>query len=455
MLISGGSQRRVVAENVDSAPASRQTLLSRSCEISDVSFAAFLNSQPTPRVHWAAPSGLELAGGGAAATLEARDGYRFDRLTAGADEIFDSVDHRGPREARPRLLGGLAFSATTEPGSPWEGFPSALFLVPRIEVTRTSDATWLTVRSSDPETTRAELEAELEAAREEIAELPMMRSRGTTPTVRSKRVITPKAEWLDQVRRTTERIREGALTKVVLATALDVELSDRVDVATILERLRRTYNNCYRFLVQPTAEAAFFGPPPERLVKRTGRTVRTEALAGSVPRGGTLDEDDELAASLRSSEKYREEQRLVVDTIREQLASLGEVAVGERGIRRLTNIQHLQTDITATLSEDTHVLDIVSALHPTPAVGGIPQAEARDHIERTESFDRGWYAAPVGWFDADGEGEFAVAIRSGVASGSRVTLFAGNGIVADSDPAAEWEEIHPKFRPILDEFGDD
>lgn len=445
----------VVAENVDSAAASQRVLLSRSCEIPDVSFAAFLNSQPTPRVHWAAPSGLELAGGGAAATLSAQDGYRFDRLVAEATDLFEPSDHRGPPETRPRLLGGLAFSPETERRSPWESFPSAFFLVPSVEVTRTDDATWLTVRSSDPEATPEELKTRLDAAREEVTSLPMMRSRGTTPSVVSKQVRTPKTEWLEQVRATTERIREGSLTKAVLATALDVELSDRVDVATILERLRRTYNNCYRFLVQPTEASAFFGPPPERLVKRTGRTVKTEALAGSVPRGETLEEDDELAAALQRSEKFREEQQLVADTIREQLASLGDVAVGERGLRRLTNIQHLQTDITATLSEDTHVLDIVSALHPTPAVGGIPQAEAREHIEQTESFDRGWYAAPVGWFDADGEGEFAVGIRSGVASGSRVTLFAGNGIVADSDPEAEWEEIHPKFRPILDEFGDD
>jgi menaquinone-specific isochorismate synthase len=118
----------------------------------------------------------------------------------------------------------------------------------------------------------------------------------------------------------------------------------------------------------------------------------------------------------------------------------------------LTNIQHLQTPITARLDEQTHVLELVEALHPTPAVGGLPRDQALEVIAETETFERGWYAAPVGWFDAAGDGEFAVGIRSGVASDRSATLYAGNGIVADSDPHAEWNEIQPKYRPILDEL---
>jgi menaquinone-specific isochorismate synthase len=239
---------------------------------------------------------------------------------------------------------------------------------------------------------------------------------------------------------------------VVLATALSVDLADEIDVPDVLERLRRTYPNCYRFLVQPTDEAAFFGPPPERLVELDDDRVRTEALAGSVPRGETPEEDADHAQSLLESEKLQHEQRLVVDAIMDQLSPLGDVSEGEQGVRKLTNIQHLQTPIEATLADDEHVLTIVEALHPTPAVGGLPPGKAWDVIRDTETFERGWYAAPVGWFDSDGDGEFAVGIRSGVAGGRRATLFAGNGIVADSDPDEEWAEVKHKYRPILDEL---
>jgi menaquinone-specific isochorismate synthase len=239
---------------------------------------------------------------------------------------------------------------------------------------------------------------------------------------------------------------------VVLATALDVEIAGDLSAPAVLQRLRRTYPECFRFLFQPTADDAAFGAPPERLVSLSGREVRTEALAGSVDRGATPEEDAALAESLTDSEKIRHEQALVAEALREWLSPLGEVTVGDRTVRKLTNIQHLETPIEATLAEDAHVLSVVEALHPTPAVGGLPRETALDFVRETEPFERGWYAAPVGWFDADGDGEFAVAIRSGVARGDDVRVFAGNGIVADSDPDDEWAEVQPKLRPVLDEL---
>jgi menaquinone-specific isochorismate synthase len=236
---------------------------------------------------------------------------------------------------------------------------------------------------------------------------------------------------------------------VVLAVALAVTLEEAVAVPDALERLRRSYPDCFRFLVQPTDQAGFFGVPPERLVRLDGREARTEALAGTVARGDTPEEDAALADSLLSSEKLQHEQALVAEAIEEHLAPLGTVTVGEQGVRKLANVQHLHTSIEATLDGDSHVLDLVDALHPTPAVGGLPPETAERVIRETETFERGWYASPVGWFDADGDGEFAVAIRSAVAGGRRATLFAGNGIVADSDPADEWEEVRMKFEPIL------
>lgn len=428
------------------------TLVSRSVSVDDVSFRAFLADRSAPRVHWASPTGFEVAGVGATVRLEATGSDRFSRLLAAAGTVFDDVDHAGPPETRPRMLGGFAFDADHEPTQPWEGFPGAAFVLPEIQVVRAPEGTRLTVTRYGPDATPEATEKALAAARDALNELPMMRPSGGRPGVADRRWRTSKSEWTSQVERAIDRIRGGGLRKVVLATALDLELEAPLDVSDALERLRRTYPDCYRFLVQPDADAAFFGPPPERLVRLTGRRAETEALAGSTPRGKTPEEDARFERSLLEDDKLQEEQRLVEETIRQQLADFGQVRTGDQRVRKLTNIQHLATRIEAELDRDEHVLTLVKALHPTPAVGGLPLEAALETISEMETFDRGWYAAPVGWFDAAGDGEFAVGIRSGVAGGRRATLFAGNGIVADSDPTAEWAELQPKFRPILDEL---
>ena len=165
------------------------------------------------------------------------------------------------------------------------------------------------------------------------------------------------------------------------------------------------------------------------------------------------EEDEWLAAELLTDEKNVHEHELVSDAIRDQLAPFAaSIRSGDRGIRRLATVQHLETPITAELTTDEHVLTLVEALHPTPAVGGLPPNRALSTIRDTEPFERGWYAAPVGWFDAAGYGSFAVALRSAVAREDVVTLFAGVGVVGDSNPDREWDEVQLKYRPILDEL---
>jgi len=427
-------------------------LVSRSCEVPDVSYAAFLATRDGPKTHWAGPEGLEIAGGGAAVRLTGTGTDRLTRVRETARSVFDDADVDTSTAARPRLLGGCAFFADHEGTGPWSGFPAAQFVLPRVQLTRSDGRTWLTVTRSGPDATPDAVERALERTRESIADLPAMVPSGGAPGVVDTRHATSRSEWTDGVERAVERIRAGELVKVVLALSLSVDLAEPVEPAAVLSRLRRQYPGCYRFLVGADGGAAFFGAPPERLVRREGRSVSTEALAGSAARGDTPEEDAELAASLLDSEKIGHEQSLVVDAIRDQLCDLADVTVGERTVRTLATIQHLETPIEAQLHGDDHVLDLVETLHPTPAVGGVPPETARSVIRETERFERGWYASPVGWFDAAGDGEFAVAIRSAVADGDRVTLFGGNGIVADSDPAAEWEEVQLKFRPVLDEL---
>jgi menaquinone-specific isochorismate synthase len=416
--------------------------------VPEVSSRAVLAAFDGPRVAWTAPGGLEVAGVGAAARLTATGSGRFGTVRDRGRALFAEVDHDGPAVARPRAFGGFAFHDGHQPTGAWTGFPAAEFVVPAVQVTRTDGATHLTVTTTDP---AVDLADRLGTVGERLSELPAMLPAERPPGVVGRRFAASERAYGEAVSRAAARVRAGDLRKVVLGTALTVDTDGPVDAPAVLERLRRSYPDCFRFLLAP-GEAAFFGAPPERLARLEGRRVETEALAGSVARGATPEEDDALAATLTDDRKLRREQGLVVDTVAERLERLGDVEVGRRRVRRLATIQHLRTPIRARLDRPGHVLDVVETLHPTPAVGGLPPATALQTIRDTEAFDRGWYAAPVGWFDADGDGEFAVAIRSAVGADRRVTLFGGNGIVGDSDPEEEWAEVRLKFRPILDEL---
>ena len=179
------------------------------------------------------------------------------------------------------------------------------------------------------------------------------------------------------------------------------------------------------------------------------------AIAGSAPRGIDAEEDARLAAGLLASDKDREEHAVVVAMLRDALGPIVERldVAPEPGILALRDIQHLVTPMEGLLREETGILALAERLHPTPAVGGEPRGAALDLIAEHEGFDRGWYAGPVGWLGADGDGELMVALRCGLVDGQRATLFAGCGIVADSDPSREWEESRIKLRPVASALG--
>ena len=435
----------------------RARLVSRSVRIPDVDPRAVLHAADAPRTAWAPPDGATVVAGGAAATIEATGEDRFDAVRAAAADLLDEGDvHAGTEAACPRLFGGFAFHAEGSSGEPWGAFPAARFVLPRVQVTETRDGTWLTVTAVGEDATSDAVEARVERERDRIVDLPDPGPGTDRPGVRDRRRTTDRATWTESVDDAVARVRAGDLRKVVLAQGLAVDLSRPVSAPDLLGRLGTAYPDCYRFLVEPDADPppAFLGATPERLVRLHGRTVSTGALAGTTGRGDTPAEDEWLAEELAADQKNGREHDLVVGAVRDQLAPFGRVRVGERDVKRLATIQHLYTPISATLARDAHVLDLVEALHPTPAVGGLPPDRALATIRDTEPFDRGWYAAPVGWFDAAGNGEFAVAIRSAVVAPDRrrVTAFAGVGLVADSDPDEEWDEVQLKYRPILDEL---
>ena len=251
----------------------------------------------------------------------------------------------------------------------------------------------------------------------------------------------------------------GEFQKVVLARHITLER--RLDAAAVLDRLRYRNPNCALFAFT-SGDSTFLGGTPETLVTLQGSRLRTAALAGTTPRGDDAESDELLGAALQNSSKNLAEHRFVVDGITDALAGLGLVdpAPAEPGLMRLNSLQHLHTPITAQVqrrrsgASDMDVLRVAGVLHPTAAVGGTPTSTALEFIANREGFHRGWYAAPVGWCDLDGNGELCVALRSALCEAGYTHLFAGAGIVADSTPSEELQETAFKLRALLDVIED-
>jgi isochorismate synthase len=263
-----------------------------------------------------------------------------------------------------------------------------------------------------------------------------------------------RAAWDRLVGLFAGAVGRGRLDKVVLARRVDLRSPMDIDVENALRRLAAgaPESTIYAFV---RGGGTFLGATPERLVRTAGRDFETVAIAGSAARGTTAAQDAALAAALLASEKEREEHAVVVEMLRTSLAPLAEtLEVGATpGILPLRDVQHLVTVVRGRLREEAGLLGLAERLHPTPAVGGEPRALALEMIAEHEGIERGWYAGPIGWLGADGDGELMVALRCGLVAGRDATLFAGCGIVADSDPEREWEESRMKLRPIVSALG--
>jgi menaquinone-specific isochorismate synthase len=282
-------------------------------------------------------------------------------------------------------------------------------------------------------------------------EVPTLRRRPTAAAVpvraRVSGAVPPEEDWADAVAAAVRHLRAGDLDKVVLARALDVDADDVLDPRVLAARLAERFPGCFTYVCD-----GLVGASPELLVRRMGRHAESLVLAGSVRRGGTAEEDDTLAAGLARSDKDRFEHRLAAESVVTALrAAATEVdADPEPQLLRLPNITHLATHVDAWLpARPPSALALAGRLHPTAAVGGTPSADALGLIRRLEAAPRGRYAGPVGWVDARGDGEFALALRCAQLSGARARLWAGAGIVADSDPAAEVAETAVKLDAAL------
>jgi menaquinone-specific isochorismate synthase len=361
--------------------------------------------------------GIGLAGRGVALRVALPGGLSSVSDVAAALASLECDDAIGRPGCGPVAIGALPFSPDT---------PSAV-VVPSIVVGTDAQGSWVTTigRPTDDTTDQ-------EAAVPEAFSL--------TPTLRH-------ADWCALVARAVTDIRAGHLDKVVLAREVLVKADRSIDVRAVLERLRSLYPSCLVFSID-----GFLGASPELLVSRRGSVVRSFPLAGTIPRSGDPGTDEHLSAALLGSAKDRAEHRFVVDDVAASLAPwCTELHVpGAPSIVALRDFSHLGTLSEGRLRVGApSALELAALLHPTPAVGGTPRQAALDWLAAHEGIDRGPFAGPVGWVDARGDGDWMVGIRSARIDGASARLYAGVGVVADSDPAAELAETQLKLQAVL------
>jgi menaquinone-specific isochorismate synthase len=261
---------------------------------------------------------------------------------------------------------------------------------------------------------------------------------------------TSRDQWRAGVGQALQAVKEGRLRKVTLARMARAQAQSPIPPEAVLRSLVEHYPQCRIFAIR-RGDACFVGASPEELVSLHDSAVTSTCLAGSAPRGFSEYEDSHFSQGLLESAKEREEHEIVVDWVSDRMQGLCEQLDWNKPpqVLRLGNVQHLATKFSGTSKKNTNVLDFVNALHPTPAVGGIPLELALELIRSVEGFDRGWYTGPVGWVDKNGFGEFSIALRCALIRGKDAFLYAGAGIVSASDADREYEETTLKLKPLL------
>jgi menaquinone-specific isochorismate synthase len=399
-----------------------------------------------PKVYW---SGREDRAGVAAVGIADLREASASEGPRSLSKALASLPDSGVSGAR--YYGGARFDPLGQPDEEWAAFGAYRFVLPRFELHPGETETILVCNLVLPRDTddASKITQEMEDLSlpegAYSAPLPAPVLREDSPDLRG---------WRENVERALAAFSEGHLGKVVLARRAEFGFCRDLDPTLLLESLKAATPGCFHFYAEPESGTAFLGASPERLFRRDGRMVESEAVAGTRPRGVSSAEDEGLRDALLHSAKDRVEHTYVSKGIREALQPLCEELEIEDHVSemKLVRGRHLRSKVRGTLRDGVTDAGLLDAMHPTPAVGGHPRNEALEQIQALEPFDRGWYAGPVGWIGAEGS-EFAVGIRSGLLRGRTLALFSGAGIVAGSVPDEEWAEIEQKIGDFTGMFG--
>lgn len=383
----------------------------------------------------ATPNDDRRVGLGTAWHASASGPDRFAHLAAAIDDLHD-------RDVT--LFAGYSFLDEIRTDGLWGDYAPAEAFLPRIGIERIAGRSRLTVAIPEGEDPAPTLEL-----------LASMRTPEWRPvvdfgdhTIESHPSV---ADWAHLVEAAVKTISAGELDKVVLARSVRVENTEPVAILRVFRQLVMSYPQCFTFAWKSRG-SVFMGASPELLASVAGDRFRSNPLAGSAGRGEGEDDDLALGQALLASHKDQLEHRLVIDDMAGRLAGIvDDLTVPDRPVlKKMATVQHLSTLLEGRVAGDVGVLDVVDAVHPTPAVGGVPREAAVEYIAANEPLDRGWYTGGVGWVTPAGDGEIAIGLRCGLVNDTTTTLFAGAGIVAESDPASEVVETRLKLRPLLE-----
>lgn len=357
----------------------------------------------------------------------------------------------------PLFLGGMKFTSEHNEED-WQDYNDSTWFVPELLVLRKGSIKQLFFNFIFQNSSKEQVIKKLHTKLEKFFKLNTGIEKATLPKIVMSIGDTPKdkKKWKQLVTEGLGRISENQIEKVVLSRKVELQLSSEPNLKIIINNLRSGYPNCYIFLYHH-GKSSFFGATPEKLAKFSNGLIEVDALAGSAQRGKTEDEDVQIEKALLSDSKNLLEHNYVIEHIKNTISSLTEdLAIDSRhGIKKLANIQHIWSHITAKLSQKSSMMSILKELYPTPAICGYPKEASLHLIKRLEGYKRGLYSGIIGWFNFEDEGEFAVALRSGLLTNSKLIAFAGGGIVHNSDPELEYKETELKLKTIMSLFNNE
>jgi menaquinone-specific isochorismate synthase len=413
--------------------------------VEKIDLLAWLKSQShKKKIYWNdRKENLEVAGIGAA------DEVTDKNITDYAAVIQRIHKYSTDKCSKCRYYGGFSFYKEESADDEWKSFGAYNFILPKFEMIQDDDGDLFVCNMIHPdESSIIQLARDLEMISFKETDL-----NGGLPGISDVTYWPGNDQWRDMINSALRDINDREFDKIVLARKIEIDLLSDPDAFSILAVLRKSNHQTVSFCFQPSADTIFIGATPELLYRRDGRQISSEALAGTRPRGNNPIEDERLARDLITDEKELREHFYVTRTLERNLGRLCPEleSNGRVSVKKLAQIQHLYVPFQGSLNPNVTDGDILESIHPTPAVGGYPDKNVLPILHETEPFNRGWYAAPIGWTAAD-SATFAVAIRSALIIKNKLYLYSGAGIVEGSSPDKEWEELENKiyhFKKVL------
>ena len=417
-----------------------------------------------PRDHliWGRPEHNHYRIGlGTALKWQAAGPERFEKLQREYDRICANWQHdcQTVHSYQPGVFCAFAFDADDPMTGPWQGLANTFFTIPELLLELRDGHYYLTFSCKSSQIKQQpkrliQLQQWFNLTQQLLTALEAQPREQSDIALNGVPEMDHRNQWFSLVNGAKKAIHEQQLAKVVTARHLSLQTDSPLDEISILNYLAKKYPTCL-LLGLSFGDKTVVAATPERMIGLEHGTIYCDALGGTSESSDDTLQSKQETESLLQNIKLRHEHQLVVDHLQQRLLALcNQLSIPDiPKLMPLGSLQHLWTPIEGKCFPKVSLFDLIAALHPTPAVAGTPAAEAQRWIAAHEPFHRGWYSGGVGWIQADGNGEVAVLLRTALISGRHIDLYAGAGIVADSDPIAEWNETELKLNAVLAAFG--